>query len=150
MNATSGGPGRPLKRSIAVAVRDAGGRLLVVKRADDDESLPGVWGLPAATSYDGEDAAATVARIGRQKLGVTLRLGAHVGTESDDRTGYAIRLDEYTAEVTGGTPEAPQPDTSVSQYATCAYVTDPAILREAARRGSLCSRIYLRSAGLTW
>lgn len=138
------------KHSIAVAVHDADGRLLVVKRADDDDSLPGVWGLPAATPYAGESAADTVARIGRQKLGVELRLGDRVGEDDDVRTDHALHLDEYTAEILAGTPAAPRPDTSVSQYATCAYVTDPAILRDAARAGSLCSRIYLRSAGMTW
>lgn len=151
MNRTPGDPpGRPLKRSIAVAVHDERGRLLVVKRAEDDESLPGVWGLPAATPYDGESAADTVARIGRQKLGVGLRPAGRVGEDRAARADHVLHLDEYTAEVVDGTPAAPQDDASVSQYDTCAYVTDPAILRDAARQGSLCSRIYLRSAGLTW
>lgn len=139
-----------VKRSIAVAVHDERGRLLVVRRSDDDDSLPGVWGLPAATPYDGESDADTVARIGRQKLGVRLRLREPVGEDRAARADHVLHLHEYTAEVIAGTPSAPQPDTSVSQYAACAYVTDPAILRDAARQGSLCSRIYLRSVDRTW
>lgn len=148
--ASGASPGLPLKRSIAVAVHDERGRLLVVRRADDDDSLPGVWGLPAATPYDGESTADTIARIGRQKLGVDLRPGERVGEDRAARADHLLRLEEYTATVVGGTPTAPQADASVSQYAACAYVTDPGILRDAARQGSLCSRIYLRSAGLTW
>lgn len=149
MNRTSDEP-PACKHSIAVAVHDERGRLLVVKRSDDDDSLPGVWGLPAATPYEGESAAATVSRIGRQKLGVGLRLGEPIGDDRAIRPGHVLRLDEYTADVIDGRPTAPQPDSSVSQYDACKYVEDPAILRDAARQGSLCSRIYLRFAGLTW
>src|SRR5690606_2237065 len=44
------------KRSVAVLIRhpDDATQVLLVQRPDDDEDLPGVWGLPAATLRDGE------------------------------------------------------------------------------------------------
>ena len=37
----------------------------------------------------------------------------------------------------------PQPDASVTQYVEWRYAADPAVLAEAADRGSLCARIFL-------
>lgn len=38
----------------------------------------------------------------------------------------------------------------MSQYAALRFTADPLLLAEAARQGSLCSRIYLREAGVDW
>jgi 8-oxo-dGTP diphosphatase len=134
----------PTVRSVAIVVRDAAGRLLVVRRDDKDKDLPGVWGLPAATIRVGETPEQAVMRAGRDKLGVTLRIGRLAGEDASP----AQSLREYEAEIVDGTPSVPQNDPSVSQYADLRYTDDPGILLEAARKGSLCSRIYLRNAGL--
>ena len=42
-----------MKRSISLVIEGSGG-ILLVRRPDDDESLPGVWGLPAASLRAGE------------------------------------------------------------------------------------------------
>ena len=42
-----------MKRSISLVIESPAGILLVL-RPDDDESLPGVWGLPAASLREGE------------------------------------------------------------------------------------------------
>ena len=47
--------------------------LLLVRRPDDDENLPGVWGLPAVSLAAGESEEDAVRRAGRDKLGVELR-----------------------------------------------------------------------------
>ena len=44
--------------------------LLLVRRPDDDEDLPGAWGLPAATLAEGESEEDAVRRAGRDNLGV--------------------------------------------------------------------------------
>jgi hypothetical protein len=46
--------------------------------------------------------------------------------------------------ITGGAPSVPQGDASVTQYAACRYTADPGDLAEAAGRGSLCARLFLR------
>jgi 8-oxo-dGTP diphosphatase len=131
--------------SVAIVVRDAAGRLLVVKRDDKDKDLPGVWGLPAATIRNGESPEQAAVRAARDKLGVTVRIGRFTGEDAiEDR-----HLREYEAEIVDGTPSVPQNDPSVSQYADLKYTDDPRILLEAARKGSLCSRIYLRNTAHT-
>ena len=55
--------------------------LLLVRRPDDDESLPGVWGLPAVSLAPGESEEDAVRRAGRDKLGVELEPLEPVGRE---------------------------------------------------------------------
>jgi 8-oxo-dGTP diphosphatase len=135
---------KPTVRSVAIVIKDSAGRLLVVKRDDDDKDLPGVWGLPAATIRDGETPEQAALRAAADKLGVTVRILGFTGED----TSQTHSLREYEAELVDGTPSVPQNDPSVSQYADLKYADDPRILLEAARKGSLCSRIYLRNAGI--
>jgi uncharacterized protein len=134
-----------IKRSVAVVVHGPeAGTFLVVKRPDDPaDPLAGVWGLPAVTLTDGEDERAAVVRAGRDKLGVELRAGRRLGQASADRGDYLLVLADYEAAVVGGIPSVPQPDASVTQYVDWRYTADPAVLAEAAARGSLCARIFL-------
>jgi 8-oxo-dGTP diphosphatase len=135
----------PVVHSVAIVITDDAGRLLVVKRHDDDKDLPGVWGLPAATIRDGETPEQAAIRAAAGKLGVSVNIGRFTGEDTIDNR----HLREYEAEIIDGTPSVPQSDPSVSQYADLKYTDDPRILLEAARKGSLCSRIYLRNAGIT-
>jgi 8-oxo-dGTP diphosphatase len=135
-----------LKHSVAVVVRGPGdGAFLVVRRPDDPaDPLAGVWGLPAVTLAAGEDELAGVARAGRAKLGVELRAVRRIGEAEGTQNGAALRLAEYEAVITGGTPSVPQADATVTQYTACRYTAEPADLAEAASRGSLCARLFLQ------
>jgi len=134
-----------IKRSVAVVVRGPEpGTFLVVRRPDDPgDPLAGVWGLPAVTLADGEDERAGAARVDRDKLGVELAPGARLGRASADRGDYELTLTDFEAAITGGTPSVPQSDRSVTQYVAWRYAADPAVLAEAAARGSLCAQIFL-------
>jgi uncharacterized protein len=134
-----------IKRSVAVVVRGPeAGTFLVVKRPDDPgDPLAGVWGLPAVTLADGEDERAAAVRAGRDKLGVELAPGNRLGQASADRGDYRLVLADYEATIVDGTPAVPQADASVTQYVEWRYVGDPAVLGEAAARGSLCAQIFL-------
>ena len=114
--------------------------LLLVRRPDDDEDLPGAWGLPAATLADGESEEDAVRRAGRDKLGVEVRPLRAVGVE-----GF---MTGWEAELVFGEPAVPQPGPH-TQYAELRW-GDPSELVHAARRGSLCSRVLLRTRGLDW
>ena len=52
-------------------------------------------------------------------------------------------LADYEAAIVDGTPFVPQADASVTQYVQWRYAADPAVLAEAAARGSLCAQIFL-------
>lgn len=134
---------KPIKRSVAVVVRNAGAFLIVRRPDDPEDPLAGLWGLPAVTLLDGEDERAAVVRAGRVKLGVELAAGARLGEKTADRGGYVLRLADYEATVLHGTPAVPQRDTSMTQYTECEYTTDPGPLAEAASRGSLCAQVFL-------
>jgi 8-oxo-dGTP pyrophosphatase MutT (NUDIX family) len=138
------------KRSVAIVIRDRTSQLLVVKRADDDPSLPGVWGLPAASLRNSETPEDAVIRAGREKLGIDVRIVALIGVDHLAEGDRISQLAEYEVNIIRGTPAVPQLDRSVSQYVQLRYTDDPSILIPAARQGSLCSRILLDSLGIDW
>jgi ADP-ribose pyrophosphatase YjhB (NUDIX family) len=114
--------------------------LLLVRRPDDDEDLPGVWGLPAVSLAAGESEEEAVRRAGREKLGVELQPLQRVGAE---RT-----MTDWEARIVSGEPVVPQPGPH-TQY-TALRFGDPSELVPAARDGSLCCRVLLRARGLDW
>lgn len=137
------GEGADEKRSVSVLVRGPhGSRLLAVRRPEDDEELPGVWGLPAASLRADEAWTDAAARIGPEKLGVGLEVGDALREGGADRDGYRLRMRLYEAAIAGGVPDVPQDAAGVTQYVDWAWAR-PARLREPALRGSLCSRLCL-------
>jgi 8-oxo-dGTP diphosphatase len=140
-----------IKESVAVVIRNARGEFLVAQRPDDPaDPLAGVWGFPAVTRRDGETARAAAQRIGPLKLGVALSVGARLGERTADRGDHVLRLADYEASIVEGTPAVPQSGGSVTQYVAVRFTSDPAVLLEAARRGSLCAQIFLDAAGGDW
>jgi 8-oxo-dGTP pyrophosphatase MutT (NUDIX family) len=114
--------------------------VLLVRRPDGDESLPGVWGLPAASLANGESERDAVRRAGREKLGVEVRPLDPLGSE--------LSMTDWLVEVVEGEPSVPQ-DGPNTQYAELRW-GDPRELVPAARQGSLCSRALLRARGVSW
>ena len=128
-----------MKRSISLVIEGAEG-ILLVRRPDDDESLPGVWGLPAASLRAGESERDAVLRAGREKLGVEIEPLEAVGSE-EWMTDWRVRI-------VAGEPHVPQPHDG-TQYVGLRW-GEPAELAPAARAGSLCARALLRSVGSGW
>ncbi len=114
------------------------GGLLLVRRPDDDDDLPGAWGLPAASLGEGESEEDAVRRAARDKLGVDVRPLGPVGSEG--------AMTDWRAEIVNGEPAVPQ-DGPNTQYAELrrGELRD---LVPAARRGSLCCRALLRARGV--
>jgi hypothetical protein len=96
---------------------------------------------------DGEDELGGVVRAGRVKLGVELAPGRRIGEKTADRDGYLLRLADYEAVIVSGDPWVPQPDASVTQYTACRFTADPAVLDEAAARGSVCAQVFIAHLG---
>ena len=114
--------------------------VLLVRRPDDDESLPGVWGLPAASLLGDESEEDAVRRAGREKLGVEVLPLQPIGTDG--------AMTDWEARIVDGRPSVPQPGPN-TQYAQLRW-GDPRDLVPAARQGSLCSRVLLRARDLEW
>jgi 8-oxo-dGTP pyrophosphatase MutT (NUDIX family) len=130
---------RSRKRSISLVIESPEG-VLLVRRPDDDESLPGVWGLPAASLAGDESEEDAVRRAGREKLGVEVSPLQAIGTDGG-MTGWE-------ASIVSGRPSVPQPGPN-TQYAQLRW-GHPRELVPAARQGSLCSRVLLRAREMDW
>lgn len=137
---------RPEKESVAVVIRrpDHGREVLTVLRPPDDEDLPSVWGLPAASLRPGESWEDAVRRVGTEKLGVQLEVTGELERGSIERRAYRLQMRLYEARITGGRPVVPQPDTTHTQYSEWRWGTR-ADLEPAAQRGSLCSQLFLQT-----
>jgi 8-oxo-dGTP diphosphatase len=134
-----------VKQSVSLAITDAGqpGRVLLVQRPADDEDLPDVWGLPAASLHAGEAWEDAVRRAARDKLGVDVAVDGVLETGSRRRPGYTLEMRLYGARIAAGEPAVPQQVSGVTQYQAVRWGT-PGELRPAADRGSLCSQLFLR------
>ena len=134
---------KPLKKAIAFVIYNKDRtRFLAVKRPADDEDLPNLWGLPAGSLKSGETFEKAVLRSGKEKLGVELRILKMIGEGEIERDKYVLHMREYEAEIIQGRPKVPQPVRGVTQYRDWKWAT-PEELKEAAEKGSLCSRIFL-------
>jgi 8-oxo-dGTP diphosphatase len=136
---------KPLKRSVSLVIEEPRG-VLLVRRPEDDESLPGLWGLPAVSLGEGESEAEAIRRAGREKLGVEVRALGLLGEEEDERAAYRISMRDWRAEIASGEPAVPQPGPG-TQYVDWRW-GDPRELAPAAHAGSLCARVLLRERGL--
>ena len=120
----------PTKRSVAVLIRN-GDHILSTRRADDDDELPGVWGLPAGSYRGAESLQDLVARIGKDKLGVTLRPVHKVAQGKQERERYTLDMELWEAEMTGS-PRHPAWQWAARE-----------ILEPGKVQGSLCCRLAL-------
>lgn len=138
--------GKPMKYAASYVIpHDDGERFLIVKRPEDDEDLPGLWGLPAGSVKDRETYQEAVARSGREKLGVNLDVTGFIGRGNIERDRYILHMELFETGVMVGTPHVPQTGEG-TQYAEWRWGHDHE-LKEAAHRGSLCCNIYLDERG---
>ena len=136
----------PVKHSVALVIRDAAGpqRILLVQRPEDDDDLPGVWGLPATSLLDGETWRDAAARAGCEKLGVGLDIQDVVNSGSRERPGYTLSMRLVEARSDDGVPDtAAAPGRPGSTRYQDWRWGERDEVRPAAERGSLCSRLLL-------
>jgi 8-oxo-dGTP diphosphatase len=119
---------KPIKRSIAVLIRK-GDLILSVRRADNDDELPGIWGLPAGSFRESESLADLIARIGLQKLGVSLTPIRRIAEGVQDRPGYQLQMELWEVAMRG------DPSHSAFEWATIE------VLKAGMDQGSLCCEL---------
>jgi len=143
---------KPTKFAIAVALYNPANskEVLAVKRPSDDDSLPNVWGLPAIVVKEGEMPEDAVKRLGVEKLSTKIKPDAYIGIMRADRGEYELILMDIRAELEGDEPSVQNATTTGTKYVEQRWTDDLSIFKEAATKGSLCSRILLTSKGLTW
>ena len=129
---------RPLKRSIAVVVQK-GSQLLSVQRADDDDELPGIWGLPAGSYRGSETREELIRRIGHDKLGVAMTPLRLLASGAQDRTAYRIQMELWAVAIDKNPSTLPTGKAVVWKW------VDPPALQEGSAKGSLCCQLALQA-----
>jgi len=141
---------KPVKYAIAYTIYNKDrSKILIVQRPSDDENFPSMWGLPAGLVRDDETFEEAVIRSGREKLGVELKIIGFIGRGDIDRGNYVLHMEEYETEIIKGKPEVPQPYPNVTQYKQWRW-GNSSDLKETAKKGSLCCRIYLSHINEKW
>lgn len=134
---------KPIKRSVAYVIyNNDRKKFLIVQRPYDDESLPGIWGLPAGSLKENETFEEAVLRSGKEKLGIEVKIIRFIGEDQIEREKFILHMKEYEVDITNGVPEVPQKVPRITQYIKFKWGTKKDITK-AALKGSLCSRIYL-------
>lgn len=143
-------PVKPIRCAVAAVLRrdHRSEHFLAVQRPPDDDLLPGVWGLPAVTLQPGELPEQGVRRIGREKLGVEVEPVRFVGIGAMDRGDYQLILMDIEARLVAGEPDVGAATTLATRYSAQQWTDQLPLLRDAARRGSLCSRVLLDAHGV--
>lgn len=139
---------KSIKESVAFYVLNEKGEFLAVQRAEDDPSLPGVWGIAGGSLRDGESVEDAVKRSARDKLNIEIEILQYESEDTIERITHWTHLREYQVKIVAGEPKAIHKDKTASCYQALKWSSNPEILREAAVKGSLCSRIFLRNRGL--
>ena len=124
---------KPSKRSVAVLVRK-GPLILAVRRAENDDELPGVWGLPAGSFIGSETLDDLISRIGRQKLGAVLTPVRKLAEGTQDRPFYRLNMELWEVSMEG-TPSHP-----AFQWA------EVDLFKIGGKLGSLCCELALEVA----
>ena len=121
-----------IKHSVAVMIfREA--QILAVRRPDDDDELPGIWGLPAGTCRGTETVEDVIHRIGRDKLGVTLKGVRKLSSGTQDRPDYRLEMELWEAAMEG------IPTHQEWQWA------NQDLLESGAKKGSLCCALGINN-----
>ena len=126
----------PVKHSIAVAIF-SGEQVLSVRRPNDDDELPGIWGLPAGTLRAGETTEDLIKRIGREKLGVELAPIRQINTGKQMRAQYLLDMELW---------EAVMKDPASPLHPQWRWASIES-LRAGAEAGSLCCELGMKSKG---
>jgi len=126
-------------------------KYLLIRRPLDDENLPGYWGFPATSKKNpNEKWEETVKRAAKTKLGIEVEIVKLVGEGTMDRGDYMLILRDYEVKITKGKPSVPQNVKGVTQYIDLKYTNDTSELEKAAKKGSVCSRVFLKSRNINW
>jgi ADP-ribose pyrophosphatase YjhB (NUDIX family) len=121
-----------------------------VKRPATDASLPNVWGLPAVVVKAGELPEDAVRRLGVEKLSTEIEPQSYIGIKRMERDTQELILMDIVATLHGGEPSVETATTTGTKYIDQQWTGDYSIFTEAAQKGSLCTRIFLESKGMSW
>lgn len=120
--------------------------MLTVLRPDDDEDLPGIWGLPATSIKLDESDVTAANRLGSRKLGAELTIGALLAEGTHEKLTNRLAMRLYEASLGVASPVLPASknhDDGTTYYTEWKWAPRDS-LSEGARMGSLCCKLALQ------
>lgn len=110
---------------VGAVIRDAKGRLLLIKRGHEPSA--GLWSLPGGRIESGETDADALRREMREETGLVVEVGNLLGTvRRPTPEGDVLDIRDYAATVTGGTLQ-PGDDAADARWADIADLNSLAI-----------------------
>ena len=76
-----------------------------------------------------------------------MRIVGLIAEGAIERPAFTLHMKEYEVEIVHGAPSVQQPVEGVTQYQRWKWA-EPAVLTEAAYKGSLCARLFLSSSNV--
>lgn len=141
---------KPTKNSVALVIYNTDrSKIIIVRRPANDDTLPNIWGLPAGSLKEAETFEAAAVRSAQDKLGVEIKIIKLVGEGELEREQNILHMKEFEAEIVNGIPSVPQIIPGITQYSEWRQGTSEDLV-DAAQKGSLCSRLYLKSIKQNW
>ncbi len=123
----------PRLRCVGGLVRDASGRLLLIRRANDPGR--GLWSLPGGKVEDGETDAEALAREVAEETGLLVAVGEFVGSVERAAPNGVYDIHDYACSVTGG-------DLRAADDALDVHWVDYAILTTLDRTNALVEGLF--------
>lgn len=138
---------KPTIFAIAVVIQNPVNPLevLAVKRPPTDAALSNVWGLPAIIVENGELPEDAVRRLGIEKLSTDIEPASYVGIARSEKEEHELILMEIEAKLKGPAPSVESATTTGTKYVDQQWTSDYSIFKDAASKGSLCTKIFLES-----
>ena len=91
---------------IALAIVWHEGRVLIARRRDDAEHLPGIWEFPGGKCEDGETLAQCAIREAREEIGVAVKIIRERAKIHHEYSERRVSLHPFDCEIIGGEPQA--------------------------------------------
>jgi hypothetical protein len=150
MKAEALDPAKRFAIAVVLICPDDDSKFLAVKRPSSDEIMPNVWGLPAITLNNAEIPKIATSRLGKEKLNTDIQFMGSIGLDTSNRRNYQLILMDVVAKLISGEPSVIDAITKHTKYTDQVWTNDLFLLEKAASKGSLCSRILLRSFNLSF
>ncbi|MDP3882380.1 MAG: hypothetical protein Q8Q31_05880 [Nanoarchaeota archaeon] len=138
------------KYAVAYIVRNPEKKLLLVNSQDHEEGFLDGWGLPVEYVGDDETEHQAIARSGKQRLGVELKVANFIGRDRMKKEDCTLELGVFEVKIlAGGKPTILESGAGSFQYLECRWGTTEDF-KESARNGDLASKLYLQSLWRDW
>jgi len=139
-------------RAVAAAIFSMDKKVLAIKRPDDpNDSLAGLWGLPAIRVLKNEEEIIAARKIGPEKLGIEIEPLERLGELQGQRALGILTLGLWKCNMSGIPDFSKRVITNqdATQYTAWAW-KNPRELVVSAERGSLCSSILLNHLNIPY